>query len=144
MNFDTTTINYDLYYRVWKARKANGLITANEYLPHIPDFHDVYSGNFNCSLVGAKIKDKDSRKVYVIEKVFVRYYFGWYVEILYERKKSHGMITWMSITDFSHDQYISNECARRRSEFVLVEGTDLTRKEVVDYINTYCPQKIKK
>jgi hypothetical protein len=143
MNFDTTTINYDQYYQIWKARKKAGLKTANDYLPHTIDEHDTDTGNFDCSLVGSKIKNKSTRKVYVVEKVYIRYYFGWYVELLYERKKSHGMITWMSITDFSKEQYMSNECARRRSEFVLVEGVDLTREEVVDYINTYCPQKIK-
>lgn len=144
MNFDKTTIDYNLYYNIWKARKAKGLITANEYLPHRKtDNFDSGTGLFDCSLVGAKIRSKTTRKVYTVEKVFVRYYFGWYVEVLFERNDSHGMVSWMVLSDFTKDQFLLDECSKRRSEYVLHKGTDITREEVVDYINKYCPQKIK-
>lgn len=135
MLFDTVTINYDLHFNIWKIRKAMGLKNSNDYLPE--------TGLFPCKLVGKQIIEKDGH-LYNIEKVYVRYYFGWYVDILYvNAHNSHGMATWMSITDFTRNEFMCDSANETRKRFTLVDsGSDLTRQEVVEYINKYCPQKV--
>jgi hypothetical protein len=142
MNYDTVTINYKLYYEIWKARKASALKTANEILP-MGDMMNSEEGRYDCKLVGRKIKNIETGEIYSIEKVYIRYYFGWHVDVLYVSDKgSHGFIHWMSITDYSNDKFVSEECDRNREIFKLVRGKDISKEDVIKYINKYCPQKV--
>ena len=98
----------DLYRKIRKVRKLNGLPIAD------------LSVKINYPLVGKQLKSKKTGSIYLIEKAYKQWLWGWYVTLLLEHNKSHAVVFWENIS--SQSNFIKIRCKKTRNdEFELVE-----------------------
>jgi hypothetical protein len=73
-------------------------------------------------LVGKKIKDIQTGKIYNIEKVFKEFYLGWYYKVLLEIDNSHGIRFVQNITCGCEE--ILNGIKKFEDDYVVVDDNE--------------------
>jgi hypothetical protein len=109
--------NMDHYIKVRRARQKAGLPVAelSEKVTH--------------PLVGKKLRNLESGKVYNVEKVFKEFYLGWFYKAVIECDGSHGVIFFENITCGAEE--VLNQIEAFPIRFEVVES----EKKEVPYRN---------
>lgn len=94
------------HYEVYKARKEKGLpITQQKYITDSPLLH-------------IKLMEKETGKIYNIEKVIDEWYAGWFRKLLIENNRSHAVVYWENISCF--DPIILEGIEETKERFELI------------------------
>lgn len=101
-------LNNDLYHEVRKERERRG-IPNNSLNIVIRDY----------PLVGKKIRNNETGKIYNIEQANKHWYCGWYVGLLIEQNGSHGFI-WYENIDCWND-IVVDSIKKNKTKYILLE-----------------------
>ena len=105
----TDRLDNDLYYEVRNERKRLG----------IPN-HSLNIVIEDYPLVGKRIRNNETNKIYNIEQANKQWYVGWYIGLLIEQNGSHGFI-WYENIDCWNDIMVSSIKKNKRQYTILEE-----------------------
>jgi hypothetical protein len=69
-------------------------------------------------LKGKQIKNKNTGKVYSIEKVIGQFFRGWYITLLLEQNGSHDQVIWKNVN--SKEDWIPEEIQENQEIYEII------------------------
>ena len=103
------SLNNDLYYEVRKERERLGM--PNDSLNIVLDDYP---------LVGKRIRNNETDKIYVIEQANKHWYVGWYIGLLIEQNGSHAFI-WYENIDCWND-IVVDSIEKNKTKYTVLEN----------------------
>jgi hypothetical protein len=102
------SFNHDLYYEVRNERKRLNI-----------DNHSLNIVLEDYPLVGRKIKNNETGKIYNIEQANRHWHGGWYIGLLIEQNKSHAFIWFENIDCWNN--IVVNSIEKNKTKYTLLE-----------------------